>query len=143
MVRSNWLNIYALATEVVARCRPERLDDFVAGFDPLRIVPGFNVTNIGQLIDSEQVNEIRLLIARLRAEKLERHELTRFGRHVVHNYAYCNAMHASLVGLASEAMGRRLEPTYNFLSLYNGDGACELHMDAPSATFALDVCTDQ
>jgi hypothetical protein len=140
---SFWLNFYVQATEIVAKHRPERLDDFIAGFDPLRIDPGFNVTDIGQMINGEQMREIRQLIAHLQAQKLERHELARFGRHVVHNLAYFNAMHASLVDLASEAVGRRLEPTYNFLSLYNGEGVCELHMDAPSATFTLDLCIDQ
>ena len=40
-------------------------------------------------------------------------------------------------------VGEVVEPSYNFLSLYNNLGVCKPHMDAPSAKWTVDYCISQ
>lgn len=48
-----------------------------------------------------------------------------------------------IIDRVSDIVGEPVETSYNFLSLYNSVGACDLHMDSPSAKYTLDLCIDQ
>ena len=43
----------------------------------------------------------------------------------------------------SELVGEPVEPGYNFLSLYNENGICQPHRDAPDAKWTVDYCIRQ
>lgn len=62
---------------------------------------------------------------------------------VVHNHTLITELQLDLVDIVSAAAGERVEPCYNFLSLYQKRGVCEVHMDAPEAKYTLDLCIRQ
>ena len=76
-------------------------------------------------------------------DELEKQELFNFGRLVVHDHPYFNQIQNTMTDLVSEIAQEPVEAYYNFLSLYNNLGVCEVHMDALSAKWTLDVCINQ
>ncbi|MCY7281379.1 MAG: hypothetical protein LH610_10885 [Sphingomonas bacterium] len=73
----------------------------------------------------------------------EKHEMLRFGRLIVHEAELCTELQAKLTDRISELVNEPVEPSYNFLSLYNNLGVCAVHMDAPSAKWTFDYCIEQ
>ena len=76
-------------------------------------------------------------------ETLEKHEYKNFGREVVHNHPYFIELQKNLECFVSDLVSEPIESAYNFLSLYNNLGKCDVHMDAPLAKWTLDLCIDQ
>ncbi len=140
---SVWLGKYLAAKRVIARIAPDRLDEFVASFAPLRTDPAFTVKVLPRLFDAAMLAEVREAIQSLDPALLELHEAKRFGRFIVHNLPQFSQIQHDLNDLVSQAAGEPVEPSYNFLSLYSKLGVCEPHLDAPSAKWTLDICIDQ
>ena len=125
-----------------ANC-PERETEFTDAFKRLHTDPEFRTIELQQVIGPRVLEDLRRLIAEVQIGALENHELFRFGRYVIHNHPYLNQMQGALTRLVSDHVGEPVEASYNFLSLYNNLGVCELHMDAPNAKWTLDLCIDQ
>jgi hypothetical protein len=140
---SIWLTSYVRAKLYVAQHHPDKLEDFVAAFAPLRTEPNFHPTLVQDLFDDETRDQLRQLVATLERAELERHELFSFGRLIVHNHPVLTDLQKGLTARMSDWAGEAVEPCYNFLSLYNNLGVCEPHLDAPSAKWTLDYCIDQ
>ncbi len=140
---AGFLRRYEAAKRFLKIANPGALDDFVAGFDPLRTDPGFKVVHLHDLFDAETFQTIRDTIAAMPTALLEHHERDGFGREVVHDHPYFSQLQASLTERMSQWVGQEVEPAYNFLSLYSGLGVCEPHMDEPMAKWTLDICVDQ
>lgn len=134
---------YNAARDFLAMVRPEAVARFEALFDPLRTSPDYRIVQFEGLFGDEIVAQIKQVMGSLPSAMLEKHERHFFGRDVVHNHALFTQLQASLVPLVSEAAGEPVEPGYNFLSLYGGDGRCSLHMDEPIAKWTLDYCIEQ
>jgi hypothetical protein len=45
-----------------------------------------------------------------------------------------------MIRLACALFGRKVRPSYCFLSMYGPDGICPPHTDRPQSQFAIDVC---
>ena len=140
---SVWLGKYLAAKDVIARVAPARLPEFAASFDALRTDPRFRVKSAPGLFDGGALDRIAATVAAIPREKLELHEVQRFGRFIVHDHAEFTALQQTLVDRVSDWAGEAVEASYNFLCLYSKMGICDPHLDAPSAKWTLDVCIGQ
>jgi hypothetical protein len=140
---SGWLSNYVRAKQLIQTEYPDKYADFVNKFQPLRTNLDFQTIKIDRLFDRAIIIEIQNLITKLQQAEIEQHEIFRFGRLVVHDLDYFNQLQAKITPLVSELVGEPVEPSYNFLSLYNNLGVCRVHMDAPYAKYTLDACIEQ
>jgi hypothetical protein len=140
---SHWLQSYAQAKAIIAKTCPGRLSEFEATLSVLRAPDDFRVKHIKDLLSPDALHRALEIVAALKTTDLEQHEMFRFGRAVVHNQPELTELQHALTNQVAELVGEDIEPSYNFLSLYNNLGVCEPHMDAPSAKWTLDLCLDQ
>lgn len=140
---SNFLRRYEAAKYYLLHAMPEALDDFVAGFEPLRPPYGFEIKTVPQLFDDPTARRVREIARSIPDAQRELHEVEHFGRDVVHDHPYFDELQRELLPQVNELAGRELESSYNFLSLYGGSGKCDVHMDEPSAMYTLDYCIEQ
>ena len=63
---------------------------------------------------------------------------TGFVRYYAHNLPFLKDIHSQLTGLASELAKTKLKPSYVFLSMYQDNGTCPLHIDRPQCRFTID-----
>jgi hypothetical protein len=66
---------------------------------------------------------------------------SRFNRWYWHNLPVIRQLHVSdgLNSLVEDIFGRRLKPSYSFLSMYGPDGVCPPHTDVPQCQFTMDL----
>ena len=140
---SLWLGSFFDAQAILRRVAPERLEEFEAAMRVFRCPPDQSLEVVRGFLDDARLEEIRAVVRSIPRHEFKIHELSRFGRLVVHDWPEFNAIHETLVGIVSEMAGEEVEPSYNFLSLYTHKGVCEPHLDAPFAKWTLDVCLDQ
>jgi hypothetical protein len=140
---SNWLTSYLRARQHIAMHTPDRLDEFVAAFEPLRVDPGFQMQQVTNLFDDSMRERLRQAVAAMQTEQMERHELFRFGRLLQHDHPVLDELEQQLAPRVSEWVGEEVEACYNFLCLYNNLGTCEPHMDSPVAKWTVDYCIEQ
>jgi len=138
-----WLSAYVATSAYLKASKPEVSVAFEAEMDRLRIDSSFEPVLVEQFFPADVMVQLRAAIAELPANRLERHEILRFGRDVVHGHPLFSWLHKEMVDGVSEIVGEAVEPSYNFLSLYRGLGECALHIDAPNAKWTVDVCIDQ
>jgi hypothetical protein len=140
---SLWLGEYFAAQNILRRQAPERLEAFEEAMRAFRCPPDYTAMVARGLFDAAKLEEARAIVRAIPKDKFEMHELSHFGRLVVHDWPAFNAMQETLVDRVSQMAGEAVEPSYNFLSLYTHKGICEPHLDAPFAKWTLDVCLDQ
>ena len=140
---SQWLSSYVQAKKIINQHQPALFDKFVNTMDVLKTRTEFQVIKMKNLIDESTLQEIKELIKEFLSSELEKQELFKFGRLVVHDHSYFNRMQISFTELVCEIAQEPVEPYYNFLSLYNNLGVCEMHMDALFAKWTLDICIEQ
>ncbi len=140
---SVWLDAYCFARETVSSGYPDRLNEFDEFFQVFQTDPEFQVSKHDNVLAPGRLDELKELIASLASHDLEKQELLSFGRFVVHDHPVFDDIQAELTELASRLAKESLEPSYNFLSLYNNLGYCQPHMDAPYAKWTLDICIEQ
>lgn len=140
---SVWLHHYFGSKEIIARVAPSRLRDFEAAMAVFRTDPAYEVKYITGFLDAAKLAEMREVVAAIPREKLELHEVKKFGRLIVHDWPEFTRMQHEIVDFVSELAGEPVEPRYNFLSLYSRRGICEPHLDTPSAKWTFDLCLDQ
>ena len=140
---SDWLTEYVLTKNFIKQQYPHKYSEFVEAFEPLRTKLDFEVIKFDKIFDRQTLQECKNIIQNLELEQHERHELSSFGRLVVHNHTFFNDLQESLTDLVSKAVKEPVEPYYNFLSLYSAAGSCQVHMDAPEAKWTLDCCIEQ
>ena len=66
-----------------------------------------------------------------------------FTRRYIHNDSFFAHVHGQLSEFASERVGKKLIPSYSFLSMYDENGVCPLHIDRPQCHFTLDYLIRQ
>ncbi|WP_231470568.1 hypothetical protein [Novosphingobium sp. CECT 9465] len=119
------------------------MPEFENAMAVFRTDPSYEVQHIRGFLDERELKNLREEVAAIPREALELHEVKKFGRLIVHDWPPFVAMQAKLVDFVSELAGERVEPCYNFLSLYSRRGVCEPHLDTPSAKWTFDLCIDQ
>jgi hypothetical protein len=68
---------------------------------------------------------------------------TDFVRRYAHNVPYFVNIHRQLTEFASEQFGEPLKPSYSFLSMYDDNGICPLHIDRPQCYRTIDYLIQQ
>jgi hypothetical protein len=66
-----------------------------------------------------------------------------FVRRYAHNVPYFVNIHRQLTEFASEQFGEPLKPSYSFLSMYDDNGICPLHIDRPQCYRTIDYLIQQ
>lgn len=140
---SHFLARFEAARRMLERTNPGAIDAFVAAFEPLRTDQSFSVKHLPKLLDQARFDELLGIVQALPAAMLKGYEAAEFGRGIVHDLPVLSTLQQELTPLVASLAGEAVEPSYNFLSLYNGDGRCPPHMDAPSAKWTLDLCLAQ
>jgi hypothetical protein len=138
-----WLERFIEAKAIVARVAPGRLREFDAAFDVLRVPPDFSQRFLPGFFSAGQLDRIHESVRSIPMSLLRTDEREGFGRLIVRRWPEFTALQTSLVDLVSDLAGEPVEPSYNFLSLYNKMGVCRPHMDSPSAKWTLDICIAQ
>lgn len=136
-----WWREHARVREWLRLNRPEDLAAFVDAFEVLRVPTSFEPPVIRDVVTTAEREEMVAAIASIDPVQLEDHELESFGRHTVHDFFADFRDRAQ--GVVETVTGIKLEPTYDFLSLYRDIGVCEIHLDAPNAMWTLDIVLDQ
>lgn len=66
-----------------------------------------------------------------------------FTRRYIHNPAFFVHIHGQLVEYVSELCNEKLIPSYSFLSMYDENGICPLHLDRPQCYRTFDYLIRQ
>lgn len=140
---SPWLKSYKKALSIIQEYCPDKLAYFEKSIDVLRTGSNFKTRNTKNLFSTEKLQEIKEVIRGIEMSDLEKHEFLYFGRLILHNLPYFNALREEFTAFVSESVGKEVKPGYNFLSLYNNLGICNIHMDSPESKWTLDICIDQ
>ncbi len=138
-----WLNYYCAVRQLLAQQFPARLREFEHAFDGLRTSTGFTTLKLKNFIDAQTLSVCRQEMERLASIDLSKHEVLSFGRLIAHDLPFFDELHQQLTDRVAELANEELEPSYNFLCLYNNLGVCGLHLDSPHTKWTLDVCIEQ
>src|SRR5436190_6519202 len=101
---SLWLTSYVRAKRLIQDSYPNRLSEFVRAFDVLRTDPRFETRQLRQLFSPAQLESMRAIIRELQSSQFEKHEMLRFGRYVVHDHEFFNALQQSITDIVSETV---------------------------------------
>jgi hypothetical protein len=104
---------------------------------------------IRELFDSETYAEIINYLDNfvplfpLDSDLREEDSPNKFGRKYAHNLPFFVDIHHQLSDYASEIFGRKVKPSYVFLSMYKDGGQCPLHIDRPQCRYTIDYLIRQ
>lgn len=68
---------------------------------------------------------------------------TSFVRTYAHNVPFFVGIHRQLVEFATATFGEPVKPSYSFLSMYQDNGICPLHIDRPQCRYTIDYLIRQ
>lgn len=139
---SAFLRYFEAAKIFLRDVRPELVENFVRGFDPIRPPANFDLCELDNLFDRETRSKIKRVLAETPKAQLEHHEESSFGRQILRDHPFFTQLQGELQARVSELAGRPLSSSYNFMCLYGDTGQCELHMDEPRSMYTLDYCID-
>jgi len=147
-MRFNWydakfLRRFEAAKSFLSIVAPDRLEEFVAGFDVLRTDPGYRVRHVSSVFDSPTFEMVCETVHTLPYVALEHYEGDSFGRSLLRHHPLFTELQSSLTSRVSELVGEPVSPAYNFLSLYRAAGRCDPHLDQPLSKWTLDICVEQ
>ncbi len=66
-----------------------------------------------------------------------------FVRTYAHNVPFFVNIHKQLTDLACQVFNEKVKPSYSFLSMYENDGICPLHIDRPQCRYTIDYLIRQ
>lgn len=138
-----WLRRFYKACEIIQNQEPEKLPSFLTEIDKQNTRQDFQVIHLENILDQETIQTTKTYIKNLNNSDFKKTDTLSFGRLLAHNLPFFNKLQEKLVPLVSKAVGEEVEISYNFLSLYENLGICNVHLDAPMAKWTLDVCIDQ
>ncbi|MEP4147157.1 MAG: hypothetical protein ABJL54_08030 [Halioglobus sp.] len=139
---SNWLNAFVKAKKIIEEECPADLPFFLEAMEQLNAPLDFRTQKITQVLDQKDFRQIKDIIANLQQDEMDKGDLLRLGRLVAHDLPEISKIHEKLTGMVSDRVNEELIPSYNFVSLYNNLGVCEVHMDAPTSKWTLDLCIE-
>ena len=93
-------------------------------------------------IDEIHQNLVRFVEERVQFLPLL-HDQGDFSRRYGHNIDIFHHLHNQLTDFASEQFGEKVKPSYSFLSLYDNNGICPLHIDRDQCRYTIDYLIQQ
>ena len=70
-------------------------------------------------------------------------ENDQFIRREANNVPFFVGIHKQLAEFASDLFGEKVKPSYSFLSMYQDNGTCPLHIDRPQCRYTIDYLIRQ
>lgn len=67
----------------------------------------------------------------------------RWVRRYANNVPFFVGIHKQLAEFASDLFGEKVKPSYSFLSMYEDNGICPLHIDRPQCRYTIDYLIRQ
>ena len=119
---SPWLTSYVRSRNFLEQHYPEKLQGFEDQLRVFRTDTAFKSKTLPSVLDPAMIDEIRELIKTFQTKTLDNSEFSTMGRNVVEGFPYFNNLQNNLTELVSDSVGEELEPSYNFLSLYQNTG---------------------
>lgn len=142
---SDFLRRFEVARHYLGIVCPDSLETFLGGFAPIKPKDDFSPIKIDDVFDDATRKEIIRVAREVQPEddKYQDYENSEFGRHVIWDNDFFRELQEQVRPLLSEVLGRPLQSTYNFLSIYGGSGKCDPHIDHPHSMFTFDYCIEQ
>ncbi len=137
---SGWLACFDAAIAYIRAHLPDRIGEFEAAFETLKTDPNFDTILLDRCIDESMRRELCDLVDAIPDAQLQKYEMFGFGRTLLHNQPRLTELQHEWTDRVASLVGEAVEPSYNFLSLYNNLGVCPPHMDSPEAKWTLDIC---
>lgn len=94
------------------------------------------------LFSAENHADIKQFVSKHRSHIPKDHDAL-FQRQCSNDVPYFRNIHNQLVDFASEKFGTRVKPSYSFLSMYENNGTCPLHIDRRQCRFTIDYLIQQ
>ena len=139
---SHWHSAYQAVYDFLQKKYPTRVGDFVNALMPLKTHKDFKPIIAHNILSKATLSEANAVIAGIGIGDWEVHEVESFGRLVLHDHPYFTDLQQRLTEQVSNIVNEEVVPSYNFLSIYNGRGVCEPHLDNPHAKWTLDIPLD-
>lgn len=79
----------------------------------------------------------------LSSDLQEPDSISKFGRRYGHNIRFFVDIHHQLTSFASDLFREKVKPSYVFLSMYEANGNCPLHIDRPQCRYTIDYLIQQ
>jgi len=104
---------------------------------------------VEQLFDADTYATIRRFMSewgpllQVESDLYEERTPFMFGRKWTHNTPFFVDIHNQLSEYASDIFGEKVKPSYVFLSMYENDGRCPLHIDRPQCRYTIDYLIQQ
>lgn len=140
---SPWLAAYSQTKFLLSKRSTTAVAEFVDAMHVFRVNPKFKEVRINSILAELVLENVRSIITNLDPALIAKYEFLKFGRMIAQDLPEFSALQHELVERVEQVVGEPLEASYNFLSLYNNLGNCDLHMDAPDAKWTLDICINQ
>lgn len=102
------------------------------------------LTQVAHELFTDEVHQTLVQFMEERAQYLPlEYDGEMFSRLMAQNVGMFQHLHNQLVDFASEQFGEKVKPSYSFLSLYDNDGICPLHIDRDQCRFTIDYLIRQ
>jgi hypothetical protein len=102
------------------------------------------LTQVARQLFTDQVHQTLVQFMQERAQFLPlEYEGEHFSRFMAQNVGIFQHIHNQLVDFASEQFGEEVKPSYSFLSMYDDNGICPLHIDRDQCLYTIDYLIRQ
>lgn len=101
------------------------------------------VTQVARELFTDEIHQSLVMFVEERVQFLPLVHQQEFSRRCGHNVGIFQHLHNELTDFACEQFGEKVKPSYSFLSLYDNDGICPLHIDRDQCRFTIDYLIRQ
>ena len=102
------------------------------------------VTQVARQLFTEEIHQNLIKFVKTKAQYLPlESDQGDFSRRYGNNIGIFQHLHGQLVDFASEQFGEKVKPSYSFLSLYDENGICPLHIDRDQCLYTIDYLIRQ
>ena len=102
------------------------------------------LTQVARQLFTDEVHQTLVQFMEERAQFLPlEYEGEHFSRFMAQNVGIFQHIHNQLVDFVSEQFGEAVKPSYSFLSMYDDNGICPLHIDRDQCLYTIDYLIRQ
>ena len=102
------------------------------------------LTQVARQLFTDEVHQTLVQFMEERAQFLPlEYEGEKFSRFMAQNVGIFQHIHNQLVDFVSEQFGEAVKPSYSFLSMYDDNGICPLHIDRDQCLYTIDYLIRQ
>jgi hypothetical protein len=102
------------------------------------------LTQVARQLFPDEVHQTLVQFIEERAQFLPlEYDGEMFSRFMAQNVGIFQHIHGQLVDFVSEQFGQQVKPSYSFLSMYDDNGICPLHIDRDQCLYTIDYLIRQ